>query len=254
MELLTYPPEIAAAINAIMGEVDYIQKRGENKFHGYKFAAVGDILSKLQPAMAKHGLIIIQSEVEHTIDGVVAMVKYEFILAHKSGAVMPERFVHTGVATATNTKGGFDDKCLNKCMTAARKYFLLALFQIPTGEEADADAQEDVAGTGSVKVVSPNQAVGLKAETKADLWGGPLKKTEFKAVIRDFSRDIEACADSGQLTALLNSKQAMALIDQCMRDMPSWWYGAEGSDVQGLAARIETREKELKQLAVMGVP
>ena len=46
----------------------------------------------------------------------------------------------------------------------------------------------------------------------------------------------------------------MALINQCMKDMPSWWYGTPGSDVTGLAARIETREKELNQLAVMGMP
>jgi hypothetical protein len=36
---------------------------------------------------------------------------------------------------------------LNKCHTAARKYFLLALFQIPTGEEDDADQGEnDITG------------------------------------------------------------------------------------------------------------
>jgi hypothetical protein len=43
------------------------------------------------------------------------------------------------VSTCRNSKGGWDDKSLNKCHTAARKYFLLALFQIPTGEEDDAD-------------------------------------------------------------------------------------------------------------------
>jgi hypothetical protein len=144
-ETTKYPAEIAEAINAVMGEVDYVQKRGENKFHGYKFAAVGDLLAKLQPAMAKHGLIIIQNEIEHALspNGGVMEVKYAFTLAHKSGVVWPDRPVHTGMAAATNSKGGFDDKCVNKCMTAARKYFLLALFQIPTGEDADPDADQE---------------------------------------------------------------------------------------------------------------
>ena len=48
----------------------------------------------------------------------------------------------TGVSTCRNSKGGWDDKSLNKCHTAARKYFLLSLFQIPTGEEDDADKGE----------------------------------------------------------------------------------------------------------------
>jgi hypothetical protein len=138
-EPVKYPPEISGAINAIMGEVDYVQKKGTNTFHNYKFAAVGDLLAKLQPAMAKAGLIVMQNEMEHTLSGAVMEVKYEFTLIHKSGAVWPDRPVHTGMATATNSKGGFDDKCVNKCMTAARKYFLLALFQIPTGDLPDAD-------------------------------------------------------------------------------------------------------------------
>lgn len=144
-EGIKYPAEIAGAINAIMGEVDYVQKKGTNSFHNYKFAAVGDVLAKLQPAMHKAGLVIIQNETGHTLNGAVMEVRYEFSLIHKSGAVWPDRPVHTGMATATNSKGGFDDKCVNKCMTAARKYFLLALFQIPTGDEADADADEGTA-------------------------------------------------------------------------------------------------------------
>jgi hypothetical protein len=159
-----YPAEIAAAINAVMGEVDYIQKKGENKFHdGYKFTAVGDLLAKLQPSMAKHGLVIVQNELEHTLNGAVMEVRYEFTLIHKTGSVWPVRYVHTGMATATNTKGGFDDKCVNKCMTAARKYFLLALFQIPTGDDADADEDQATTGpartngNGTAKTAAPKQ-------------------------------------------------------------------------------------------------
>jgi hypothetical protein len=159
-----YPAEIAGAINAVMGEVDYIQKKGENKFHGYKFTAVGDLLAKLQPSMAKHGLVIVQNELDHTLNGAVMEVRYEFTLVHKTGAVWPVRYVHTGMATATNTKGGFDDKCVNKCMTAARKYFLLALFQIPTGDDADADEDQATTapaaranGNGAAKTAAPKQ-------------------------------------------------------------------------------------------------
>ena len=151
------PGMIAEAINAIMGEVTYVQKRGENQFHRYKFAAVGDLLAKVQPAMHKHGLIIIQNEKRHTLSpsGGVMEVEYEFTIAHKSGVVWPDRPVHTGMAAATNSKGGFDDKCVNKCMTAARKYFLLALFQIPTGEQDDPDAHEDTTEPAAKRDPSP---------------------------------------------------------------------------------------------------
>ena len=60
-----------------------------------------------------------------------------------SGETWPQPLRQTGVSTCRNSKGGWDDKSLNKCHTAARKYFLLSLFQIPTGEEADADFGEN---------------------------------------------------------------------------------------------------------------
>lgn len=137
---------ITEAICAVMAEVGAIEKRGRNDFHRYNYATAADLAHKLQPLLAKHGLIVIQTEVErHLIDkDNVMAVDYDFSLVHKSGEVWPERPRFTGLAAARNTKGGFDDKCINKCHTAARKYFLLGLFQIPTGDYDDADAQEDV--------------------------------------------------------------------------------------------------------------
>lgn len=189
------PKPIAEAVTKVMRTVDYVQKKGENKFHGYKFAAVGDILAKLQPAMADAGLSVVQTEVSHALacDGAVMEATYEFILAHSSGETWEDRPRHTGMAAAKNTKGGYDDKVLNKCHTAARKYFLLSLFQIPTGEEADADAQEDVPqraaspaaqqraqpthdpATGEVKDDGCHVPVPINAEGSGSDWPGWAK-------------------------------------------------------------------------------
>lgn len=136
--------EIIKSISAIMGEVGSVQKSGSNEFHRYKYATAADILHKLQPLMAKHGLVVFQTEKERTLsdDGVLS-VTYDFTLAHKSGEVWPTPITRTGMSSARNTKGGFDDKCLNKCHTSAHKYFHLTLFEIPTGDYDDADAEED---------------------------------------------------------------------------------------------------------------
>ena len=45
----------------------------------------------------------------------------------------------TGMSIGRNTKGEYDDKAINKCHSAARKYFLLSLFQVPSGDFDDAD-------------------------------------------------------------------------------------------------------------------
>jgi hypothetical protein len=73
-------------------------------------------------------------------------ITYEFSIIHSSGEMWPERPRQTGMCIARNSKGDWDDKALNKCHTSARKYFLLALFQVPAGDfeedQGDADANQ----------------------------------------------------------------------------------------------------------------
>jgi ERF superfamily protein len=137
--------QLTAAIANVMKDIDTVAKRGVNEFHRYKYATMSDILQEITPLLGKHGLAIFQSETGRAMfdnDNVIA-IEYAFIVAHESGETWPHALRQTGVSTCRNSKGGWDDKSLNKCHTAARKYFLLSLFQIPTGEEEDADKGEN---------------------------------------------------------------------------------------------------------------
>jgi hypothetical protein len=103
-----------------------------------------DILKEITPLLGRHGLVIFQSETGRAMfdnESVIA-IEYAFQVAHASGETWPHQLRQTGVSRCRDSKGGWDDKSLNKCHTAARKYFLLSLFQIPTGEESDADKGE----------------------------------------------------------------------------------------------------------------
>lgn len=139
------PAKIAAAIAQITGEIGAVEKRGKNEFHRYNYATAADILHKAQPLFAANGLIITPFQVglDFIADGAAVALTFEFCLSHESGETWGERPRFTGVASARNSKGGFDDKCANKCLTSAQKYFMLALFKIPTGDYPDADADED---------------------------------------------------------------------------------------------------------------
>lgn len=152
------PKQIAEAVISVMDKVGYVQKKGENKFHNYKFAAVGDLLAKIQPAMVEAGLVIVQDEVSHGIvDDSVCEAVYEFSLSTKEGVTWEERPRHTGWSTLRNNKGGIDDKALNKCYTAGGKYFLIGLFKIPTGDTTDPDEQEDQ-GPGPSRATTTSRA------------------------------------------------------------------------------------------------
>jgi hypothetical protein len=161
--------QITKAIAGVMQEIDMVAKRGHNTFHHYHYARMEDILRQLTPLLGKHGLVVFQDETGRSMfdnDGVIA-ITYEFTVAHESGEIWPHRLRQTGVSRCRDSKGGWDDKSINKCHTAARKYFLLSLFQIPTGDEVDADrGEEDGADLESPKVVRTNKGSAKSWTTK----------------------------------------------------------------------------------------
>jgi hypothetical protein len=132
---------IALITAGIADPENRVSKTGYNKFQNYHYASMQDILQKLAPLMAQHGLVVMQNEVNknYVDDGAAISITYEFTIIHKSGEVWPQKQHFTGLSRCRDSKGGFDDKAINKCHTAARKYFLLALFQVPTEDENDAD-------------------------------------------------------------------------------------------------------------------
>lgn len=82
-------------------------------------------------------------------------------------------------------------------------------------------------------------------QNRGQQFHGPLKITELKEKMRQFAADLGAVTDEGELAGLLNSYQDA--LDQCMRDLPNWWFGVDGSDVKGIRERIEEVRQSLKQ-------
>lgn len=66
-------------------------------------------------------------------------------------------------------------------------------------------------------------------------WTGPLKVTELKKQMRDFSADLQAVEDYDALVLLLNS--TMEIQEQCRLDINDWWVAAESV--------IKRRQEEL---------
>lgn len=200
------PANLISALAKIMGEVGAVKKEGKNDFHRYTYATASDVFFGLQPLLAKHGIIIFQDEVarEFVANDTAIAVTYEFMIAHSSGEVWPHKQHHTGVAAAKTSKGSFDDKSVNKCHTAARKYFVLALFQIPTGDYADPDADGDV----------PTGDHAGKQETKRP---SQQKQTDRQQAIA--STNNVSAGDKGVKAALLH---AISLAET-EADLSDWY-------------------------------
>jgi hypothetical protein len=173
---------LVSAIAAVMAAVHTVAKRGENKFHGYRYAKMEDILKEITPLLGTHGLVIFQSETGRAMfddDNVIA-VEYAFTVAHVSGETWPHQLRQTGVSFCRASNGRWDDKSLAKCHTAARKYFLLALFQIPTGEEADADLGENERPAKQIERVDSRPAYVVTPPSRRLKQGGIAERAMTK--------------------------------------------------------------------------
>ena len=187
--------QIIRAIHAVMQEVDYVQKTGENDFHGYRYASEADVLDRLRPAMLRNGLILIPSIAQvSNIDAYGnTTISVHYTLAHVSGAVWPTPIVAAGCGGDKN-KHGVGDKGLYKAITGANKYLLFKLFQIETGNDepedpaGDARRAEKQTDEAARKFYLEGGKIAIsKSETTADLkkwWEEERNNREDAGVIK----------------------------------------------------------------------
>jgi hypothetical protein len=137
--------DIHAAINAVMGEVGYVQKTKTNGLN-YSFASEADLIKALRPVMIEHGITFYPSGVQ-----IVANEAYETSngkLMNRVIGMFTFTFTHapSGTSLQVTVLGeGADvgDKASNKAMTGALKYALRQTFVIETGDDPDATSSEE---------------------------------------------------------------------------------------------------------------
>lgn len=173
-ETLSPEATILRAMNAVMQEAGYVQKTGNNDFHGYRYATEADVLERLRPSMVKYGLILIPSVQQvSSIDTYGnTTVSVHYTLAHISGAVWPHPIIAAGCG-GDRSKSGVGDKGLYKALTGANKYMLFKLFQIETGddpEESQGDRDREAADKNARQFYLEGGRIAIsKAATSADL-------------------------------------------------------------------------------------
>lgn len=202
--VVPYPTPIdklVSAIAAVMAEIGVVEKGGEHQQQHWKYATIGNILQVLTPLMGKHGVAVFQNEGKPQFDKQHVIVPYEFTVAHSSGQTFPEKIRKSGMSLALLNSGKWDDKCLNKASTAARKNFLLELFQVPTGDIADADAGEEpvkartIPGPIDARSLYPGTSSQSDADpTLAEVsWKVPAQGLDAKGWALAYIRRLDDC-------------------------------------------------------------
>lgn len=131
------PPQgtaLSDRMSRVMAGIRRLKKTGWNQHHRYHFATDADVSDMVRNLLAAEGIefnaevMEILSDVER---GKQRIVTCRFLMHFRAG---DEHRQLSWIAEAADTA----DKALNKCATAAVKYFLLKNFVIATGDDADA--------------------------------------------------------------------------------------------------------------------
>ena len=132
-------------------QVDFIAKRGENKFHNYKYIMAGDVQGTIGSLLAQVGVIIHReplSEPEYSIvdtrngkENCCRMkVRYTFIDGEGQQTAVAEGSRYELLSYDTYGEGrDSGDKCLYKLYTGALKYVLIQAFCLGMGDDPEAD-------------------------------------------------------------------------------------------------------------------
>ena len=126
-------------------QVQYIQKRGHNKFHNYKYATEADVNEKVREELSERGIImmpgIVNKELRTTITK-SGNTEYIYRVDMEFNFMDSE----TGESLVVPMSGeGQDvgDKAIFKAISGCQKYALMKAFMIPTGDDPEGDESVD---------------------------------------------------------------------------------------------------------------
>lgn len=133
---------IHVATLAVMKEVGVIGKTRENPNQKYKFRGIDDVVERVGPLMAKHGIVCAPRVLEYKSAFVTSsngkpMAHVHAVVEHRYSAADGSFELVTTIGEAMDT----GDKASPKAMSIALKYSHTEFFQIATFE-SDRDTEE----------------------------------------------------------------------------------------------------------------
>lgn len=134
---------LAAKLARVSAQMKRIPKNGDNKSQGYKYATEGDIKDTVREALAEQGVVMVphvRTPLEWreipTRNGSMRCVTMTVDYHITDG-------VETLVVAAIGEGSDSGDKCVPKAYTMSLKYLLLTMFQISTGDDMDAEREDN---------------------------------------------------------------------------------------------------------------
>lgn len=160
----TFPQSLALKLHRILRDSGYIKKDKRNSAQSYNYLSEEAMVKRLRELLIEHSVILIPDVIDcHTFQVEITTSK-----GNKSVPITRVTVRYTMVDADSGDSYSFSmvgegtdtgDKAVYKALTGANKYALMKLFQIPSGDDPEAD-------WGGDKDEEPEQPKPPKADQK----------------------------------------------------------------------------------------
>lgn len=177
-------------INAVRKAVQYIQKDKLVTGHGYKVVTHDAVTREVRPHLIEHGIVCVPSLLESrvvptgtTTGKGVPFIRYEAKYSFRFiNADDPNDLVEIIMEAHAVDEG---DKAPGKALSYAKKYAVLKLLEIETGEEDESRRQDERGGLTKDQIEDFKTAIDESKDdaAKQDIWkkiAGACRKTGDK--------------------------------------------------------------------------
>ena len=146
-------------LSLAMKSCSYIEKTGENTFHGYSYVTSSDVLERVNDALTSVGLITAVTPT--LLDLREVQTAKGNIDKHATISITGESVQISGIGSGQDS----GDKAIMKAETAAIKYAYMLSFCIATGDDPEADNNTDLnTQTMSPSNVSITRKKGISSQ------------------------------------------------------------------------------------------
>lgn len=191
-----------------MKSCSYIEKTGENTFHGYSYVTSSDVLERVNDALTSVGLITAVTPT--LLDLREVQTAKGNIDKHATISVTISIIdVETGESVQISGIGsGQDsgDKAIMKAETAAIKYAYMLSFCIATGDDPEADNTTDL----------KTQDISSKESTAR-----PIARSNQRMVSDDLHCSDCGCTISSKVSSFSKQRYHMTLCMNCQKNHQS---------------------------------
>jgi hypothetical protein len=211
--------------------VQYIQKRGKNKFHGYSYATEADVNERVREEIASRNVIMMPSVVSKELRTTTTRNgNTEYI--YRVDMEFTFMDAETGESLVVPMSGeGQDvgDKAIFKAISGCQKYALMKAFMIPTGDDPEGDEGVDIRNHAEPQKPAQNppqnvQSTQSKEQTIKNIQAGPMLsesqanyanklKKDKRVSDQDFRRMVAELSEGNPDLYQMSKKQAIELIN-----------------------------------------